>query len=98
MKTLEEFDLIRDFLGAQGIKPTMAMVCANAPEWQDLVYLAKSWKNAQDEAVKQQEEELANLSEDELALRDKQAREEKLLEHDRVKFRSCGYDPERNNV
>jgi len=98
MKTLEDFDLIREFLGAQGIKPTMAMVCAGGPEWQDLVFLAREWKNAQDEAVKQQAEELANLSEDELALRDKQAREEALLENDRVLFHSSGHRPEKSNV
>ena len=95
MKTLEEFDLIREFLGAQGIKPTAAMVCANAPEWQDLVYLAKSWKSAVDEEIARQEEELANLSEDELRLRDKQAREEALLENDRILYHSAGYRPEK---
>jgi hypothetical protein len=98
MKTLEEFQLIKEFLGGQGIKPTMAMVCAAAPEWQDLVYLARSWKAERDLEIQRQEEELANLSEEELMLRDKQAREEALLENDRILYHSAGYKPEKPNV
>ena len=92
MKTLEEFDLIREFLGAQGIKPTVAMICADSREWQDLVMLARDWRNSRDEAAKQQEEELANLSEDELALRDKEARERELVANDEIVYHSCGTD------
>lgn len=95
MKTLEEFELVKEFLGGQGIQPTMAMVCASAPEWQDLVFLAKEWKSQVEEEIKRQEEELAGLSEEELALRDKEAREKALLENERVLFHSSGYRPEK---
>jgi hypothetical protein len=98
MKTLEEFQLIKEFLGGQGLKPTVAMISVSQAEWQDLVYLARCWRTERDEKIRQHEEELANLSEEELALRDKQAREEALLENDRILFHSAGYDPEKKNV
>lgn len=95
MKTLEEFDMIREFLGAQGIRPTAAMVCVDDAKWSDLKFLARSWKDAIEDAARQQEEELAGLSEEELELRAKQAREEALLENDRLLFHSSGYRPEK---
>ena len=93
MKTLEEFDLIKEFLGGSGIKPTMAMVCAAAPEWQDLVYLAKSWKNAQEEEIQRKEEEVAGLTEEELAMRDKEALEAARKAEEEVMYYSAGYEP-----
>ena len=95
MKTLEEFDLIKEFLGGSGIKPTMVMVCAAAPEWQDLVYLAKSWKSAREEEIQRKEEELAGLSEEELAMRDKEAIDQARLEEEALLYHSCGTRPER---
>jgi hypothetical protein len=97
VKTLEEFQLIKEFLGGQGIKPTMAMVCAAGPEWQDLVYLAKSWKSAREEEIARKEEELASLSEEELALRDREARDAARLEEERLLYHSAGYRPEKTN-
>ena len=98
MKTLEEYNLIRDFLGGQNLQPTVAMVCVKDSEWADLKFLAREWKTARGEERAKAEEAEANLSEDELALRDKQAREEALLENDRVLFHSCGSRPEKKHV
>lgn len=96
MKTLEEFQLIKEFLGGQGIKPTMAMVCTAGSEWQDLVYLAKSWKTQREEEIAAREAELEGLSEEELALIDKKAEDERRLEKERLLYHSSGYRPEKS--
>ena len=96
MKTLEEFELVKAFLESQGSKPNpVAMVALDDVAWRDVKYLANAWKTSRDEEIAKAAETEANLSEDELALRDKQAREEALLENDRVLFHSSGHRPER---
>ena len=95
MKTLEEFELVRDFLGGQGLKPTVAMVCASTSEWQDLVYLAKSWRTQQEEEAARLAEELEGLSEEELAMRERAAEEERQREAQKILFHSSGYRPEK---
>jgi hypothetical protein len=95
VKTLEEFELVRDFLGGQGLKPTTAMICVSSPEWQDLVYLAKSWRTQQEEEVERMRAELDGLSEEELAMRERAAEDERRRENERVLFHSSGYRPEK---
>jgi arsenate reductase-like glutaredoxin family protein len=94
MKTLEEFELVKEFLGGQGIQPTAAMICASGPEWQDLVVLAREWRNARDEEIRRKEEELAGLSEEELAQRDREALEAARKADEKLLYHSAGYRPE----
>lgn len=96
MKTLEEFLLIKEFLGGQGIKPTMAMVCATNEGWADLKYLAREWRDAREAEIARQQEEMEGLSEEELAFLDKKAEEERRLEQERLLYHSSGYRPEKS--
>ena len=99
MKTLDEFELVKDFLKAQGGDPDLvALVAIDNKQWIDVTILAREWRTGKDEEIAKAAEIEANLSEDELALRDKQAREEALLENDRVLFHSSGHRPEKSNV
>jgi len=99
MKTLDEFELVKDFLKAQGGDPDLvALVAIDNKQWIDVTILAREWRTGKDEEIAKAAEIEANLSEDELALRDKQAREEALLENDRVLFHSSGHRPEKKHV
>lgn len=95
MKTLEEFNLIREFLIFQGIKPTVAMVGLEATAWADIVLIAMEWKRDQDVAEEVRKAELDGLSEEELAQRERDVAEEAKRAEDAVLFHSCGHRPER---
>ncbi len=95
MKTLEHYHLVRDFLGSQGLQPTVAMLAAPAPEWADLVFLAREWKTARDEAEEARQAELEGLSEEELGQRERDATEEAQREEQRILFHSSGFRPEK---
>jgi len=94
MKTLEDYNLIRDFLGSQGITPTAAMLCVQEQEWADLIYLAKSWKRELDERIAKDADEIKGLSEDELRQMDKATEEARIKQQNAVLFHSCGTEPE----
>jgi len=95
MKTLEEYNLIRDFLGGQGLQPTVAMVCVEDSKWSDLKFLAREWRTEQDAAEEARQAELDGLTEEELAQREREAAEEAQRQEDEVLFHSCGHRPER---
>ena len=95
MKTLEEYHAIREFLGAQGLQPTVAMLAAPEPEWKDLVYLAESWQTEMEAEAQAREAELEGLSEEELALHEKMAEEKRRLEQEELLYHSSGHRPGR---
>ncbi len=94
MKTLEDYNLIRDFVNNQGIEPTMAMLCAKDSEWNDLLYLAKSWKRELDEAEAERQAKLEGLSDEELGMLDKEHEEAQHKEYLNTLYHSSGHEPE----
>jgi hypothetical protein len=95
MKRLDDFRLVREFLGSEGIQPTVAMVGLDDSSWGDLVILASEWRDKLDAAAALKQKELDGLSEDEIAMRERAAEEERRLEDKRILFHSSGYRPEK---
>lgn len=96
MKTLEEFNRIKEFLGGQGITFSPAVVCVSEPEWKDLAYLAREWKLEQDAAEEERRAELDAMTDEEREQRERDAAEEAQRERDELLFHSCGHRPERS--
>ena len=90
MKNLKDFRVVREFLSAQGIEPTIAMVAVRDPEWHDLVILAQQWKQEIEEVVAEKEARLAAMTPNEREQAQQEAEEEARLERERVLFHSCG--------
>ena len=90
MKTLEDYNLVKDFLLSQGEFSPVAVVSVPESAWTDLVYLAKSCKRDQDEKEAERQAKLEGLSEEELGQMDREA--EKAAKRDRIKalHHSCG--------
>lgn len=95
MKTLDDFNRIKEFLGGQGITFSPAVVCVSDPEWRDLAFLAREWKTEQDAAEEARQAELDSMTDEERSQREREAQEEAQREEDDVLFHSCGHRPER---
>jgi hypothetical protein len=96
MKKLADFRLVREFLSAQGVEPTIAMVAVRDPEWLDLVILANEWKREIEEAAAEQEAKLAAMTPEEKDQALAEAEEEMRAEREKILFHSCGHRPERS--
>jgi hypothetical protein len=94
MKTLEEYNLIKEFISAQGIQPTAAMLCVAEKEWNDLVYLAKAWERELESEEALEKQRLQALSEEELGMIERANKKQAQREAEKVLFHSCGSDPE----
>ena len=94
MKTLEDYNLVKDFLSSQGDFSAVGVVSVSESAWNDLIYLAKTWKQELDEKAREEEKRLEGLSEDELRMMDKKAKEEAEKETAKILFHSCGSEPE----
>lgn len=90
MKKLDDFRLVRQFLSAQGIEPTIAMVAVRDPEWIDLVVLAEQWKQELDESAAEQEAKLAAMTPEEKDQELAEMEEEARFEREQVLYHSCG--------
>ena len=90
MKKLEDFRLVKEFLSAQGIEPTLGMVAVRDPEWADLVILAQQWKQEIEEVVAEKEARLAAMTPDEREQAQQEAEEEARAAQKEVLFHSCG--------
>ena len=96
MKKITVFRLVREFLSAQRIEPTIAMVAVRDPEWLDLVILAQEWKRELDEAAEEQEAKLKAMTPQEKDQALAEAEEEARMEREKVLFHSCGRRVERS--
>ncbi len=94
MKTLEDYNLVKDFLMSQGEFSPVAVVSVPEQAWSDLVYLAKTWKRELDEQAKEDRKQLQGLSEEELGAMDRASEEARRREAEKALFHSCGSDPE----
>lgn len=94
MKELDDYNLIRDFLGSQGIQPTVAMLCVDNDKWYDLVGLARLWRQEADEYAAKQEATLADMTEDELRMMEKAKMEAQHKENEKTLFYSSGHKSE----
>ena len=95
MKKLDDFSLVRQFLSAQGIEPTIAMVAVRDPEWIDLVMLAEEWKAEADEAEAERKAKEAAMTPEEKDQALAEMEEEARMEREKVLFHSCGRRVER---
>ena len=94
MKTLEDYNLVKDFLLSQGEFSPVAVVSVSESAWTDLTYLAKSWKRELDEAEAERQAKIEGLSEEELGQMDREAEKARQKELRKTMFLSCGTDPE----
>jgi arsenate reductase-like glutaredoxin family protein len=90
MKKLDDFRLVRNFLSAQGIEPTIAMVAVRDPEWLDLVILAQQWRQEIEEAAEEEKAKLDAMTPEEKDQALAEAEEEARMEREKVMFHSCG--------
>lgn len=96
MKTLEDFRLVRSFLAAEGITPTMAMVGLPASEWADLVLLAQEWRQEIDQAAAEKEAELTGMDEADREMVEKAKAEQERRDLEELLYHSSGYRPGRH--
>ena len=89
MKTLSDFNHIKDFLASQGIQPTLGMLCVSSSEWADLVGLAAEWHC--DREVELAEFEALSEDEQKQRLRDSETR--RVQEQESLLFHSSGHVP-----
>jgi len=97
MKTLEDFRLIRLFLAAEGITPTIAMVALPASEWTDLVLLAQEWQQANEDAESAKKAELASMDEADREMAEKARAEMQRREEEQLLYHSSGFRPGRHH-
>jgi len=93
MKTLADFERVREFLESQGIKPTIAMAGLDSGPWTDLVLLSREWQEKLEEEAERVKAEMEGLSEEEIGQRERDAAEEARLENERILYHSSGYEP-----
>ena len=98
MKTLESYNLIKDFLASQGISPTTAMLCVSDSEWADLVLLAQEWRTDMDALMEKERAETDAMSDEELRQRDMAAKEAARLEEEELMYASCGHEPNEDDI
>ena len=91
MKKIDDFLLIREFLQAQGIQPTVGMVGLDQDSWSDLVILATEWRALNEEAAE-------TISPEELEMRRKHQEQQDRLEQERLLYHSSGHHPRRSDV
>ncbi len=94
MKTLEDFELVKDFLLSQGEFSPVAVVSVPESAWTDLVYLSKSWKREIDEKESERQAKLEGLSEEELGQMDREAEKAERKAYMKALHHSCGTRPE----
>jgi cytochrome c oxidase assembly factor CtaG len=90
VKKLDDFRLVRNFLSAQGIEPTIAMVAVRDPEWLDLVILAHEWQEEADQAEAERKAKLDAMTPEEKDQMEAEAEEEARMEKEKILFHSCG--------